>query len=241
MLTLDRSARWTCWFNAWLAGDTSLDDARDGVVADDAAHDVVGLDPAEPLPLVLAWGRIRARGAQAARLVLPQPGDPSGLAGPPDFNEAALEAGEAVLIEGAGLGLVPTAVGQGVFWQASPAQAPAFVPQVADAEQALRHELIRAARALSDLDVARWQPEVAEALSELREETAPALAPGYPARAEQLAALAHRCLTIAELASNVPSGAISAYEDRARDRSLEALARQARHGLVAACSDRSHR
>ena len=128
-----------------------------------------------------------------------------------------------------------------MFWQASHVQVPPFVPQVADAEQALRHELIRAARALSDLDVARWRPEVAAALSELREETSPALAPGYPARAEQLAALAHRCLTIAELASSVPSGAISAYEDRARDSSLEALTQKARQGLVAACSDQSSR
>ncbi len=40
---LPLSARFALWFSAWTAGATSLDDARDAIVGDDAAHDVVGL------------------------------------------------------------------------------------------------------------------------------------------------------------------------------------------------------
>ena len=36
------SARFALWFSAWLAGAASLDDTRDAIVGDDAAHDVVG-------------------------------------------------------------------------------------------------------------------------------------------------------------------------------------------------------
>ena len=40
---LPLSARFALWFSAWASGRSSLDDTRDAIVADDAAHDVVGL------------------------------------------------------------------------------------------------------------------------------------------------------------------------------------------------------
>ena len=36
-------ARFALWFSAWVGGSASLDDTRDAIVGDDAAHDVVGL------------------------------------------------------------------------------------------------------------------------------------------------------------------------------------------------------
>ena len=117
------AARMAWWLSAWLRGDAGPDDVRDAVVGDDAAHDVAGLQPdGEVLPLVLALGRIRASGARSAGLALPAPGHPVGLGGPREFNAAALEAGEAVVLEGAGLGLVPHRAGAGVVWQALPAE-----------------------------------------------------------------------------------------------------------------------
>ncbi len=40
--SLPLSARFALWFSAFAAGRASLDEARDRVVGDDAAHDVVG-------------------------------------------------------------------------------------------------------------------------------------------------------------------------------------------------------
>src|SRR4029079_1686646 len=74
-------------------------------------------------PLILAMGSLRAAGARSAGLALPVAGDPLGLAGPASFNAVALDVGEAVVVEGADLGLVPDRTGAGVVWQRMPATA----------------------------------------------------------------------------------------------------------------------
>ncbi|MFY0405547.1 hypothetical protein [Solicola sp. PLA-1-18] len=231
------SVRWACWFNAWLEGRVSLDEARDAVVGDDAAHDVLGLEDDATTPLILAWGRLRSRGATGARPVVVEPGDLIGLAGPPSFNGAALDVGEAVVVEGSGLGLVPSVVGAGVFWQVHEARGGAHVPSVAEAERALREQLAHTAGALVELDVARWRPEIADALSELRSSSDPVLPDGYSPRATRVAGLASRCLTIGTLAADVPTGAVSSWEHDQREQHLVALRRAARHALVAAASE----
>ncbi len=235
MTVLPRSARLTCWFTAWVRGRCSLDDARDGVVGTDAAHDILGL-AAEPVPLVLALGMLRSRGAARATLALPVPGDPVGLGGPPDFNALALETGEAVLLPGSGLGLVPAVVGAGVTWQATAGAESHTVPDLAEADLDLRESLLESSARLVDLDVARWRPEAAEGLRALREVRAAPLAPGQPLRAQRLAALALRCQAIVELAQDDDGGSVSAYEMSERQGALRLLSRSARHALVAACS-----
>jgi len=232
---LPRSARFACWYSTWAAGGCSLDDARDAVVGTDAAHDVLGLRD-EPVPLVLALGMLRATGAGAATLALPAPGDPTGLGGPPGFNAEALEAGEAVLLPSAGLGLMPTVVGAGVTWQVLPAAGAHTVPDVAEADIALRETLLESAARLADLDVPRWQPEAAEGLHALRHPDGDPLPTGYGARAQRLAALALRCLWLCRLALDDDGGSVSAWEAAERRDALGRLARSARHGLVAACS-----
>ncbi len=235
MTALPRSALLACWFTAWTRGRCSLDDARDGVLADDAAHDVLGVEE-EPVPLVLALGRLRGRGAERATLALPVPGDPLGLGGPPDFNTLALAAGEAVLLPEAGLGLVPTVVGAGVTWQCVAATGSRTVPDVGEADLALREMLLESSARLADLDVARWRPEAAEGLHALRASADIAVPPGFPPRAHRLAALALRCAAIAELGLDDDGSAVTAFEAAERRDALLKLARSARHGLVAACS-----
>ena len=116
------SALLALWFTAWCEGRASLDETRDAVVAGDAAHHVVGLPGSDDaVPLILALGALRAEGATAAGLALPVPGDPLGLGGPPAFNAEALEAGEAVVLAEAELGLVPVRAGAGVVWRCLPA------------------------------------------------------------------------------------------------------------------------
>ena len=75
----------------------------------------------------------------------PVEGDPVGLGGPPAFNADALEAGEAVVVAGTGLGLVPHRTGAAVVWTAHPA-GPRQLPDVGEADRALRAALLESAQ-----------------------------------------------------------------------------------------------
>jgi hypothetical protein len=235
--TLPDAVRLALWFSAWCAALVSLDEARDAVVGSDAAHDVVGLPGREDsVPLILALGGLRAERATGAGLALPVPGDALGLAGPPAFNAEALESGEAVVLRGVDLGLVPVRAGAGVVWRCLPASERRQVPDLAEADTGLRAALPQVADALADLDVARWRPEVADELMALRRTDDLEVPPGTSARAQRMVALATRCRRIVSLALADDGGAVTAGEaDRRRD-ALLPLDRAARRALVAACS-----
>lgn len=238
MMSLARSARWAAWFNSWLDGHTPVDDATAAVLADDAAHDVVGFGD-DPMSLQQAWLEMRDNGARFASVALPVPGDPVGLAGPPAFNEAAVDAEEAVVVAGAGAGFVPSVVGRGVFWAAHEANAPTTLASAAEAERDLREQLLDTGNELAELDVARWRPELADALSSLRESDDVPLPPGYDRRAQRLSALASRCLQIADLALTDEGGSVTLAESTSRRISIEKLQSAARSGMVAACNSLS--
>jgi len=223
------------WLSAWLRGDAGPDDVLDGVLAGDAAYDVVGPEPGDTVPLVLALGRFRTAGATSAGLALPAPGTPSGLGGPAAFNTAALEAGEAVVLVGAGLGLVPVRAGAGVVWQCLPA-ARRPLDDLGQADRRLRAALIEAASTLAALDVARWRPDVADELMNLRHRPAYAAPAGTPARAVELAGRALQARDIVALALEDDGGAVTAHEIHRRTTALQPLDFAARSALVAACS-----
>lgn len=237
---LPESMRFALWFTAWAEGRASLDAARDAIVADDAAHDVVGIstarDDGEPVPLILALGMLRAERVVAAGLALPEPGDPLGLAGPPAFNAEALEVGQAVVCRGADLGLVPFRAGAGVVWRCSAASARPQLPDLHEADTALRVALPTAADALSALEVARWRPEVADELMALRRTEELPVPEGTSGRAQRMLALSLRCRRIVDLALCDDGGAVTALEADLRRAALRPLDRAARQALVAACS-----
>ncbi|QWZ09616.1 hypothetical protein KRR39_07695 [Nocardioides panacis] len=234
---LPDSARFALWFSAWVAGSTSLDDSRDAIVGDDAAHDVVGLPGTDgPQPLIVALGILRGHGATGAGIALPAPGDPLGLAGPSAFNVEVVDVGEGVVLDGADLGLVPHRAGAGVVWSCHPAVSRRQVPDPSEADQSLRQTLVRTTDVLADLDVARWRPEVADELMALRQAADFVFPHGMAPRAVRLAALATRCRTIVDLALEDDGGSITAAEADARRQALGPLDHAARRGLVAACS-----
>ncbi|MGI8900176.1 MAG: hypothetical protein ACR2HA_04480 [Nocardioides sp.] len=234
---LPLSARLALWFTAWVDDRASLDEARDAVVGDGAAHDVVGLPGrAEPVPLILALGLLRTEGGTRAALALPVPGDPLGLSGPAGFNSAVLDAGEGVVVDGAGLGLVPHPVGAGVQWTCHPSHAAGQVPDPGEADTGLHQALRGTADLLADLDVARWRPEVADALMDLRRQVDLVFPQAMAPRAVRLAALSTRCRTIVELAMEDDGGSVTAREADSRRDALLPLDRAARRGLVAACA-----
>ena len=225
--SLPVSARFALWFTAFAGGRASLDEARDRIVEDDAAHDVVGLpDQDGPAPLILGLGLLRTEGARAAA-----------LAGPAEFNSEVLEYGEGVVLHGCDLGLVPHRAGAGVQWLAMPAAAHRQLPDPSEAEAQLRRSLLGTTEALAGLDVARWRPEVADELMALRKHADLVLPQAMAPRAVRLAGLAARCRLIVEIALEDDGGAVTASEIDARREALLPLDHAARRGLVAACAD----
>lgn len=239
--SLPDAARLAWWGTAWLRGHVVADLAVDAIVGSDATHVVAGLqglglgggEAAEGL--VTGLGRLRAEGASGLGAAFPAEGDPVGLGGPRLFNDAALEVGEAVVAVGTTVGLVPARVGAAVTWVAHRAER-RQLPDVVEADRTLREALLECARSLADLDVARWRPEVADRLLNLRHR-APLRAPdGVPARCVELAARGLQASEIVDLALEDDGGAVSATEIGARRAALVPLARAGRRALVAACS-----
>lgn len=228
---LPLSARFALWFNAWVHGRCSLDDVRDAVVGQDAAHDVAHLPGRiEPVPLILALGTLVKTGARAG-ISLPVPGDPLGLAGPAEFNAEAMEAGEAVVFGTGDIGLVPSRAGAGVVWCHRPAVSRRQVPDRSEGASLLRTTLLTTAEQLAttgtpeetDWPVGpRWQP--------------PVLPPGTDGRVADLVRLATRCRTAAAAGLSRDAGAAMTSSEQ-RHQALVVLDRAARRALVAACED----
>ncbi|MFC5176922.1 hypothetical protein [Nocardioides taihuensis] len=226
---LPDSARLAWWGTAWLRGAVDADRLLDAVRGEDAVH-TVGGDP-----FLVGLGPLRTAGATALGLALPAEGDPVGLGGPPAFNHAALEAGEAVVAVGAGRGLVPARVGGSVDWTVHAAER-RQLPDVGEADRGLRRALLETANALADLDVARWRPEVADELADLRQPSAVTAPPGVPSLCLSLAGRALHALTVVDLALVDDGGALTVLEAEQRRTALRPLAHAGRRALVAACS-----
>ena len=224
------------WLGACLAGQAHPEEMLHALGTDEVLHRVHGLTP-EPVGLVVALTELRALGAGWVGLALPVPGDLVGLAGPAALNADAVDVGEAVLVRtrDAAVALVPDEGLEAVTWAAQPAHPPRPLDPT-EAGQALRLDLHRTTELLVDLDVARWQPEIADVLTSLRERPAEPLPTSYDARRRALVDRAAMCLEIVELARDAESAAVSAVELARRRDALEPLGRAARHALVAACS-----
>ncbi|QPP09541.1 hypothetical protein G4Z16_27500 [Streptomyces bathyalis] len=228
MLDEPRSGRLAAWGNALFAALVSPDDAAQRIVGDDVVHRVVGLPASpgpyadsepEPVGLTLALGRLRSMGARGLRVALPVPGHPLGLSGPPEFNSRALDAGEAVIAAGAGVGLVPELYEAGpegdvhseVTWHCLSVREapPADVPSLSEAERELAEAMRDATEVLTELDVAGSGPVAAAALETYRarmEAGRQLLAPGYPPRAVRVLELAQRVRALVAIAYGEEDG-----------------------------------
>jgi hypothetical protein len=247
-----RAARLVAWTNAVLAGRASPDLAAACVVGGDPPHRVVGvLDGdgrvrpllaetlAETLPVLLA--RLAGAGqAPTARLLLPVPGDPTGLPGPGPFTDAALAAGEAAVLPGpAGpSGLVPQPGADGVRWVAFALDGygPPALPSLAEADRALALAVREATDVLLGLDVARSDDADLEVLDAVRDGRldGDGLAPGYPARAVAVLSRARRLRTVVAVAAAGDGAAVTARESALRAAALRPLDHAARLAEMAA-------
>jgi hypothetical protein len=252
--TPPRSALLATWAAAWAAGEVGLPDAVERVSAHDDLHTVSGLDLLDDrMPLERAIGSLRAGGVTRWRVVLPVPGDLVGTPGPGAFTDAALAASEGVLAlreDGLGTGLVPALSVHGsefdgtvttVAWTAFPVHqgGPDQGPFLHDAEHDLRRGVVEVARLLQDLDVARWRPEIADALMDLRRQARAGLAEdelpsGLPTRARELLVSARQLGTVVSLALEDSGGALGTFEAQEREQALRRLGALVRRAGVAA-------
>lgn len=230
---LPLSGRMAWWGTAWLRGHVGPDDLLDAVLADDVTHVVVGSEVPESLMSVL--GRLRREGATGFGAAFPAEGDLVGLGGPVAFNEAALEVGEAVVVVGTETGMVPSRIGPSVEWTRLAARR-RQLPDVGEADRELRTVLLEASERLAALDVARWRPEIADRLMNLRHHPPLIAAPGVPPRCVDLAARGLQAMEIAALALEDDGAALTVHEIEQRHGSLAPLARAGRRALVSACS-----
>ena len=233
MSGLPLSARLAWWGTAWLQGRIDPDAFLDALLDGDVAHVVGG--PTGSSPLLLELADARRRGATMVAAAFPAPGDPAGLRGPRELNLAAIEAGEVALLLGAGTALLPQRVGRAVEWEVHPAERRP-PPDLGEADRRLRAAVLEAANALADLDVARWRPELADDLHDLRTAVPLQAPPGTPARSVALAGRALHLEAVASLALDDDGGAVTVTEATARRAVLEPLEQAARHALTAACS-----
>lgn len=242
------AATLVAWGNAWLNGHAGLDDAVDEVERLCGPQVVAGLPAATPdteTPLRSALAGLRAEGLDGFRLALPAPGDPLGLPGPAPFTADAVQAGQAVLLTAPGtpLGLVPHEDRRGssyvgTRWQVT-STGPGLpdVPSLPEADRQLTLAMRDATEAMLTVDgIGGAPPEWADAVAALRRpgETGTALAPGYPARAHRLAALAGRLSLVVGLVRDANGQVLSAGQARCRDEALRALDHAVRRALVAA-------
>ncbi|WP_432547284.1 hypothetical protein [Kineococcus sp. SYSU DK004] len=259
MLDLPRSARLAAWGTGVLAGTAGLQAAVTAVVRDDEPHavrwdatapDLPGLPAARDGDLALLLAALAECPGAQLLVVLPVPGDPRGLPGPPPVNVAALEAGECVVAEVAGSAqrwaLLPEVAEFGSVWEPGAhvtwsvlAAAPRRAPEsssVADSERELRLALGTATQALASLDVARWREDAADRIAAVRDGAlAPdAVPPGLPPRAARVLQTAARVLAIVELASEDDGAAITSHEAASRARALREVGAVARRAVTAA-------
>lgn len=242
------------WSSAWLHGAAASDDALDALQSWGESHVVSAADRDAAAAFELpGTGDISAGPAQLlpalrrlnpadARLALPAPGDVRGLGGGGPLTEAALRAGEAMLLPdagGTGYGLVPEALPEGlVRWTvfAAPAlPAPEYVG-LAEAEHGLTDAIRDSAGALQSLDVARDRPGVrAELSATLRARPAPDWPKGTPGRALRVLQRAEEVGAIVSLArADEPGGAVSASAASRRAEALRPLADAIRTARCAA-------
>ncbi|SHJ95024.1 hypothetical protein SAMN05443637_101250 [Pseudonocardia thermophila] len=253
------SATLTVWASAWLAGAAAPDDALDALApwaqlhevhaADDATAEATSLPTLSNRPTTLTFllaAIRRAAPRSPARLVLTAPGDVRGVPGPGVFTRAAIDAGEGVLfaevnLPVGGLGIVPTAVADGVVrWTVYPVPEPGPPPEyvpISQAERDLREQVRQSASVLTSLGVARHRPgvreEIAAALRARPESRWPGGMPSQPLRVLQQADEVEAILSAALLDDGGALSASAAGARREALRPLETAVRVARRAAVA--------
>ncbi|OLR94578.1 hypothetical protein [Actinokineospora bangkokensis] len=248
------SATFAVWVSAWLNGSAAADDVLDALGHWADLHDVVavGAQTADALEVprrgeaggtvAALLAALRRTGVTSGRAVLPVPGDVRGLGGRSEFAGTALHAGEAVVLHGAPLGLVPEPVADGVLrWTAfdiGDAPAAEHLP-LGEAEHELTGAMRVAAGVLTELGVAKARKGVREELTARTAHRSAAPWPeGTPPRALRVLQRANEVSAILDLAGeDAPGAALSSSAARRRAEALKPLHDAVRLARLAAVDE----
>ncbi|MDV6013957.1 hypothetical protein [Haloechinothrix sp. LS1_15] len=244
------SATLVVWSAAWLAQRAAPDDALDAllhwghpqeiVAADAGAASALEFERASSAAELLA--ALRRNRAGSATLVLPAAGDVRGLGVPGPFARAALARGEAAVLDGLGLGIVPEqAPDNQLIWTVynAPEGGGGVTAGLAEAERELRDAVRASTSDLLALEVASHRPEAHEAVRErLSSAQAPPWPEGMPPRAVGLLQRADEVdAIVAMAAADEPGAALSASAAEQRAAALRPLASAVRTARCAAVSE----
>ena len=264
------------WSNAWLAGHAAPDDVMDALTAWAPTHSVIAYDAVAAGRTGLPWPDIDDAGPMsllqtvrtsagrpgdapwparpAISLALPVPGDVRGLAAGTQFQDDALDAGEAVLIatpDGVSIGLVPvfedladedpsgwspTALSWSVY--SLPRVAVPDHPDLGEAEYAMRSAIRSAAETLDTVRPAPGADDPRTLVEEVLQATCHHRIPDHaPDRALRVLSTAARVDAIVTVSSGLaPIGVQSASEARITDAAMRPLATVVRSARGAAVS-----
>lgn len=271
VLSLPRSVRASLWLPTVVDARSAARAARalddDGAVSH-AVRLAVPHRPFDPLgadlspdlatPTALPDLLLGLAGAVEHAAVLPRPGDPMGV--PPAWSPAVLEAGEGLLVrraDGARCAvLVPLTQTFGSAWEQGtlvtwsvdldvttpvPELLLGSVGSLTQARRDIAHALAEAIDVLTELDVARQRPEIAEVLIDIVEGSLPddELPPGLERRQLEVLERAARVLAIVDLALEEPGASVTHVQEDRRAAALRGVERAARHAMAAASATRA--
>ncbi|MFA7265237.1 MAG: hypothetical protein WC054_02895 [Candidatus Nanopelagicales bacterium] len=246
------------WANAWLANDCSADDVTAALSpfgAQRIASSLSGPEPDGPSDIgtdehsvsglivgLAELGVTRSSNVSRLRVVLPAIGDPTGLPGPARFNQQAIEAGQAIVVDHLSIGLIPQTAGTTTHWVAHQTT-PGFIPGVAirpeEAARQVRLALIEATSQLASLDLAAGRDDVSEAVTRMQAQLKQAHFPASLAGSDQHTIFsAAQILGICKIALAFARPTPTASLDQQRTRVLTDLATTARRCLAAAANPR---
>lgn len=249
-----RAAVLVAWVRAMRGHACTLDDAAAEIMAGDehVAFERMGPDGEHPvlrdvlLELVAQTGPIE--------LALPVPGDVRGLPGAGSWTAPALDAGEAVVTHASVLVPVVEAFGNDIEgyttvtrWQIHDRSAVMAQPRphagIAEADRELRAALTTAVDHLAGVDVARWSPELAEAVADIRtlrrsgDPFASGLPRSYGPQARELIARAGVVERIIDAANSAATTLLDSVNGIERARALNGLAASVRESICAGINE----
>jgi hypothetical protein len=246
------AGRFVAWASAYLTESTSLDEAAAAITGDVDVHRVLTwTDAVEPIAMTQALGLLRRHGVTSLRLVLPVPGDVTGVPGPVTASSAATDAGQAVVcvadVTVPPLMFVPRTSQPDpsneallTLWEPHPVEftkAPYGLPTLSEAERQLNEAMAESTATLAQLDVARGRDEFARDLARIMRATEQVHVPStLSARAQRMIASGSRLLAIVDLAQRTDGASVSATSADMRRAALRPLGQAARYALCAGYS-----
>jgi hypothetical protein len=246
------AGRFVAWGSAYLNELVSLDEAAAAITGDVELHRVVAWsDQAEPVAVTHALGLLRRHGVSSLRLVLPVPGDATGVPGPIAASSAATDAGQAVVcvadVTIQPLMFVPQVAHLDAesdvtvtFWQPHVVEltkAPYGLPTLSEADRQLNEALAQSTETLAQLDLARGRDEFARDLARIMRATEHINVPStLSARAQRMIASGSRLMAIVELAQRTDGASVSATSAELRRAALRPLHQAARYAICAGYS-----